>query len=295
MRLHVKLLIAMMLFSAPAFADAWSSELALTPEKSEQLQTLRMRFEVTNQTASPVRGATLATYLPMAVGPNQRLVKVEASSDARLLKKGDERALEVRLPDIGPHGSAVVTVTAHVAVQSKTRALPRPGRWATAAEALIEVDDPAIMKQAGALVRKTTAETARAIYDLVWQRVRYKGYTARDKGAKQALSTRVGDCSEMAYLFVALARAAGIPARYMGGYVTDSSALLVPHGYHNWAQWYDGRTWRIADPQKRAFDDASATFIATNAGGSAGPALVAGAHRYRVDAPSLRARMLGGR
>ena len=63
----------------------------------------------------------------------------------------------------------------------------------------------------------------------------------------QILDNRAGDCSEHALLFVALARAAGIPAREVGGlaYPGDEPPLF---GWHAWAEIHDGSQWVSVDP-----------------------------------------------
>ena len=55
------------------------------------------------------------------------------------------------------------------------------------------------------------------------------------------------------YLFVALCRAAGIPARGVGGYVHAQNAILRPADYHNWAEFYVDGVWYLADPQRHVF------------------------------------------
>jgi transglutaminase-like putative cysteine protease len=61
--------------------------------------------------------------------------------------------------------------------------------------------------------------------------------------ALQILDECRGDCSEHALLYVALCRAAGIPARLCSGYVSVGSAW----GAHSWAEIWTGQ-WIGADP-----------------------------------------------
>ncbi len=61
--------------------------------------------------------------------------------------------------------------------------------------------------------------------------------------ALEILDHRCGDCSEHALLFVALCRAAGIPARRCSGYVCVGSLW----GSHAWAEIWVGE-WVAADP-----------------------------------------------
>ncbi|MCF6227622.1 MAG: transglutaminase-like domain-containing protein, partial [Planctomycetes bacterium] len=61
--------------------------------------------------------------------------------------------------------------------------------------------------------------------------------------AKQAYDEQLGDCTEHSVLFVALARAAGLPARNVGGivYVYDSFSKRGIFGYHAWAEVWLGK------------------------------------------------------
>lgn len=64
----------------------------------------------------------------------------------------------------------------------------------------------------------------------------------------QVLAVRQGVCEEFAHLFIALARAAGIPARYAGGYAWGGRGVegFAPHG---WAEaYFPGAGWVPFDP-----------------------------------------------
>lgn len=67
------------------------------------------------------------------------------------------------------------------------------------------------------------------------------------KGALWTAMTTIGRCSELSYLFVALCRAAGVPARELRG-LTFQWDEGEP-GYHQWAEVYlDGTGWVPVDP-----------------------------------------------
>jgi len=84
-----------------------------------------------------------------------------------------------------------------------------------------------------------------------------------DKGALYALTNLSGDCTEFAALFAALCRAAGIPARLMGGYICQRNCLVTTVDFHNWAEFYHNGAWHLADPQNRLFDQNGENYIAT--------------------------------
>ncbi|MFH0961737.1 MAG: transglutaminase domain-containing protein [archaeon] len=64
----------------------------------------------------------------------------------------------------------------------------------------------------------------------------------------EVLRTRQGVCEEFAHLFIALARSAGIPARYVGGFAWGGSGEKS-FGSHGWAEaYFPGSGWVPFDP-----------------------------------------------
>jgi transglutaminase-like putative cysteine protease len=95
------------------------------------------------------------------------------------------------------------------------------------AEPLVQSDDPRIEAQARQVVRRT----------------RDPRLTVSVPSALEVLETRRGDCNEHTVLYVALARAVGIPARIAAGLVYVDGAFY----YHAWPEIYlDG--WVAVDP-----------------------------------------------
>lgn len=89
--------------------------------------------------------------------------------------------------------------------------------------------------------------------------------------ALEVLKTRVGDCNEHTSLYVAMARALGIPARIAVGLVYMSSSMGGAFFYHAWAEvWIaedDGRgLWLPVDPTLNQFP-ADATHVRLARGG----------------------------
>lgn len=73
------------------------------------------------------------------------------------------------------------------------------------------------------------------------------GVTDPDTTAAQALALGAGVCQDKTHLFIAAARAAGVPARYVVGYLLDEAAPL--HETHAWAEAHlDGLGWVGFDP-----------------------------------------------
>ncbi|MBI2007575.1 MAG: hypothetical protein HYS83_02685 [Candidatus Blackburnbacteria bacterium] len=117
-----------------------------------------------------------------------------------------------------------------------------------------EVNDPEIREIA------KTLKTPRAIYDFVVGKLNYDYSRVREGterlGAKMALNDPDrAICMEFTDLFVALARAAGIPAREINGYAyTENPEIqplsLVADVLHAWPEYWDeeNSVWRPVDP-----------------------------------------------
>lgn len=117
-----------------------------------------------------------------------------------------------------------------------------------------EVTDPKIVELAGKL------RTPEAIYQFVMTTLAYDSNRTRQslirKGALGALKDPTTSvCSEFTDLFVAIARAAGIPAREVVGYAHTTNTKLRPISFvadvlHAWPEYYDdsSKLWKQVDP-----------------------------------------------
>lgn len=109
------------------------------------------------------------------------------------------------------------------------------------AEAIADIDEADVLSRAHALMH--------AVADAV----RYEpGRTEGSTTAAQALELGVGVCQDHAHVLIALARAAGIPARYTNGYL-NASADGEPHeAAHAWAELHvPDLGWVGFDPTNR--------------------------------------------
>lgn len=117
-----------------------------------------------------------------------------------------------------------------------------------------EVSDAEIQRLA------KTLKTPRAIYDYVVKTLTYDFTRVTNSqarlGAANALrNTKSAVCLEFTDLFVAIARAAGIPAREVNGFAYTQNARqrplsLVKDILHAWPEYYDRQqqTWVMIDP-----------------------------------------------
>jgi len=114
---------------------------------------------------------------------------------------------------------------------------------ALAADAFIQADDPEIRAQALRIAADLAPrEAARALTDWVYQNLR-KTPTLSVPSALEVLAQRSGDCNEHTVLFVALARAAGLPTRVATGLAWSAGQFY----YHAWPEVWIG-DWLAVDP-----------------------------------------------
>jgi hypothetical protein len=143
-----------------------------------------------------------------------------------------------------------------------------------ASEALIESDAPEIRAEADIAVRGVIASGSpggvRARAERLTRYVNNlleKKPTVSIPSAREVLRTKVGDCNEHTALYVAMARALGIPARIAVGLVFVHGAFY----YHAWPEVYvdegSGRgLWLPVDPTLNQFP-ADATHVRLARGG----------------------------
>jgi transglutaminase-like putative cysteine protease len=75
-----------------------------------------------------------------------------------------------------------------------------------------------------------------------------KSLAANSEDALTILERREGDCTEHTLLFVAVARACGLPAREVGGLALGQSQGKPVLAWHAWPEFHDGSCWRAVDP-----------------------------------------------
>jgi len=183
----------------------------------------------------------------------------------RIAEPRDVRSMRLRLTgaDLGNLSGDLEGITQHVEgnvveledpqTLQPTRRDPDASRY-LGPEPFIESDAPEIVAEAHTAIRG--AENSR---DRAEKLTRYvnalldKKPTVSLPSAREVLRTKVGDCNEHTALYVAMARAAGIPARIAVGLVFVHGAFY----YHAWPEVYidqDSRgLWLPVDPTLNQF------------------------------------------
>jgi hypothetical protein len=265
---------------------------SLIPNRGDTTRQLRFVLTLSNPQTKTLFDQVLWMYVPIKHGAAQDVVSVDTqvkhSVDTDILRHS---ILKIQLAELPPLAQRVFSLTVNVTVYSTPRQikLSVSENWLEA-EAYTEVGDNRIQALALQLRGEIPWQAARNIYDWVVSNIAYAGYIADDLGALYALTEKKGDCTEYAFLVVALARASQIPARMVGGYVIDRNSAPRADEYHNWAELYLEGAWRIVDAQKQNWLQPCDQYVAFRYFRGVAINNIGLAHRYKV-AGDMQVRM----
>ncbi len=97
---------------------------------------------------------------------------------------------------------------------------------------------------------RNTYWIARKIFNWVISHLEYERVGGWDV-APTLIKRGTGSCSEYSFLFIALCRASGLPARFAGGTAMRGDETSVDGVYHRWAEVYlPGYGWVPVDPSR---------------------------------------------
>jgi transglutaminase-like putative cysteine protease len=273
--------------------SASAAVLLPSEQKEPIIRNIFYSYTLENTTARPVTNVEFLTYAPVKRTTFQQCTGLRSSHpNAVQTDELGNQVLRFVFDLIPPFAKKVVSVHAEI-LQTQGRG------WRMAIEPsmylhparYIETGHEKIARTARSLIAADSTKTAGNIYRFVSEHVCSNGYSSREYGAVYALEHGRGDCTESMYLFVALCRAAGLPARGIGGYMLAESTILRPSKYHNWAEFYDGQMWRTADPQQKLFALSPTGYVATKVLHDLSDQRVFSFHRFHVGNDGVKVRM----
>jgi transglutaminase-like putative cysteine protease len=239
----------------------------LREESPMGLMTLKESSERARAMAVPYRVQT-DLLEASAVVPVARQ-RIDEPRDVRRIRLRLEGA-DLSSPDVRGAGQSVDGTSVEIRDPQTLEAGPGDpdAKRYLQPEPLIESDAPEIRAEAEIAVKGATTVRARA--ERLTRHVNgllEKKPTVSLPSAREVLRTKVGDCNEHTALFVALARAAGVPARGAVGLTYVRGAFY----YHAWPEVYldegAGRGfWLPVDPTLNQFP-ADATHLRLARGG----------------------------
>ncbi|MDI6815928.1 MAG: transglutaminase domain-containing protein [Actinomycetota bacterium] len=195
-------------------------------------------------------GVVVTTLIPKTIEHKQHVLGMDFSIDpSRIYDVGDNRYAEFTVKDPKADFDIRIRVTLKLfrydLSTARDSGLAAPLSEAERAayikgERFIETDHSSIREVAERVNGVDDVETVEKIHEFVVQSLSYdksKAEKALSKtyGAARALEIKSGVCVEYADLFIALCRAKGIPAKYIGGIPTEGESLGKGHA---WAEVY---------------------------------------------------------
>ena len=179
-------------------------------------------------------------------------VRVEGLTDDSLVVNDERQSYSEEISDSTKESEPVYMYALTVKKDNLDAVPPatipmKAGRFGSALKpsVFVQSSDEKIVKLAKSIVgdEKDAVEAMKKLNRWVYRSLE-KEFTASMSNALDTLERKGGDCTEHSVLFVALARAVGLPAREVGGVVYSEEGGFF---FHQWAEVYVGR-WVATDP-----------------------------------------------
>jgi len=248
--------------SGVAVARLWSSASAAVPPTAVGADHREVLFTYVARLSDVPEGAQrLQVWLPLAKTSREQQIlrRVVRSPVPYTITEDPDYGNDILYLDVGPP----LPGSLEVAVEYQARLLGPAGSGGESPAAseelarhlqpggLVIVDDDVRARAVRATTgRSTPMDKARGIYDAVIQQVRYdKSVPGWGRGdTRRVCLLGAGNCTDFHSLFISMARASRIPARFKIGVVIPPVGSGTIPGYHCWAEFYEeGRGWVPVD------------------------------------------------
>lgn len=244
---------------------------------SERNETVASwRLAIRHRTGFQYAGKVVSSYNEARMTPRNEArqavldARVEVWPPARTFRYEDYWGSVVTAFDLhSPHDALEVTAISTVETLPAGDLLPADGGlgWAELAEpehvdrwhefllpsprTALDDDLRTVARDARA-AHHTPHAAALALCERVRDEIEYAaGVTGVQTDAVQAWAQRKGVCQDFSHLVVGLLREAGVPARYVSGYLHPDPQAVVGENVvgqsHAWVEWWVGR-WTAYDP-----------------------------------------------
>jgi transglutaminase-like putative cysteine protease len=217
--------------------------------------TERDAFEFLYRATLPEITGSARMWMPLPTSDAFQTVEIQSinAPGKRATLAEAEHGNKVLFLQLGPEDSnKVVEIRYQVQRLEKSAyadKAPGPGEYLNPERLVPDTEDFRSIAREVVAGKKGDLVRARALYDHVIDRMRYQKHgSGWGKGdAVYACDVRTGNCSDFHSYFIALSRAAGIPARFaIGAGIPSARDEGVISGYHCWAEFYaEGKWWPV--------------------------------------------------
>lgn len=260
----------------------------------EVTRDFRFRYLLRNDGEGVIADATIAIALPCDTLENQKIVAPVVwtpEPDEITADRWGQKVALFRFHDVPPHASVSAGYATRVRLGELHYAfdpsdvgslggVSRADREAyLAPTSRLQLDKDLVIDTAREIVGDETNPywIARKIFDWTRQTLEYDRVGGWDVPTT-LIQRGTGSCSEYAFLYIALCRAAGLPARYEGSVVVRGDDASIDDVYHRWCEvLLPGVGWMPVDPsggdqewpadQARYFGGLAPRFMITTHGG----------------------------
>lgn len=225
----------------------------------------KWRYKLTNNSDQVLKNVRITSPVPLKQTAFQQRVQLSSSKPFQPEVINDSQVVIVVIGDFAPYQSRFLDFASDMAFSHSPQNVTasaielKPYLLSTN---LIQVDNESIQLMAEKIKGKTELDTLLNAYHWIKDNLQYSGYIKESLGALYALENKKGDCTEYSYLMAALARANGIPARVMSGFVYPDSTVIKSEDLHNWVEVFIDNKWQVIDPQKERFMELEDNYLA---------------------------------
>lgn len=250
-------------------------------------------FTIRNKTNKLVSDSEFWVFAPVKRTANQLCKTIKTTHPYDLLTDNlGNQVLYFKLDSLPPFATQIINIKAEVYFAQKPNSYKSTDpELFLKTQRYIEVDSPEIISKANDFSGSGDLKTAERINTWLFENIKYAGYISNPRGALYTLREKQGDCTEFTHLFIALCRVNDIPSRGIGGYICSESRILKAAEYHNWAEFYQGRSWQIADPQNKIFKDKQTDYVAMKIDGPETDDPSFSFNRFKIDNSALTVEM----
>ncbi|WP_175517935.1 transglutaminase-like domain-containing protein [Thiothrix caldifontis] len=226
-------------------------------------KSIRYKLEIKNPKNKTVEEAMIQLALPANVS-RQQIKNLNVSTRYEQIPHDQwNQSLSLHLPTLAPYESTIIDIRVDLVMEKQPKAepLPDPEPYLKA-EKYLEFNNVQLQQVSASLKANNAMDIAKEIYAWDLENIAISGFLDQERGALFTLEEKKGDCTGHMYLFGALARAKGIPARMMSGFIVESNKLLKAQDYHNWAEIYIDGAWRVVDAMNKNFMGSEDHYVA---------------------------------
>jgi transglutaminase-like putative cysteine protease len=222
------------------------------------------RLRVSHETSFEYEGLARASYNELRLTPRTehsqtaleaRIVTLPAASQYAYVDYWGTNVVAFNVD----RGHERLSITGTSLVDTQAAAEPVDCTWSDVADAsatmadhlshnLYTAPNPELAAIAFGLRAATPLGTARRVIEWTRDSLRYvRGVTSVHTSANEAFADGAGVCQDFAHLALALARTAGLPARYISGYFHPEADATVGEEVsgetHAWIELWTGAWW----------------------------------------------------